>query len=171
MPNQWTKAKETGIPYIIKDSTRKKLSNAATEKNLKYFSSKENRDKHSDAMKLAVEKFPNSYTSSNRGRTKQIVYDGIKFQGRWELDFYKWCISENIQIKRCEEFFEYKWNGIRKYFPDFFLPEQNLYVEIKGYETERDQAKWSQFPKKLFVVKRKEILQIKKGNFNKATLA
>ena len=67
--------------------------------------------------------------------------------------------------------FNYTWNGNRTYFPDFYLPSLNLYVEVKGYETERDTAKWSQFPKKLFVIKAKEIKEIRKGIFNKATLA
>ena len=36
---------------------------------------------------------------------------------------------------------------------------------------ERDTAKWAQFPKKLSVIKAKEIKEIRKGIFNKATLA
>jgi hypothetical protein len=30
-------------------------------------------------------------------------------------------------------------------------------VEVKGYETEKDRAKWKQFPFKLLVVKKQEI--------------
>lgn len=127
--------------------------------------SEERRTKHSEAMKLAVEKFPESYTSSNRGRTKQIIVDGIKFQGKWELEFYNYCKNNNILIERVSEWFEYEWNGIRKYFPDFYLPELDLYVEVKGYETERDIAKWKAFPKKLKVVKKREIERIRKGCF------
>ena len=171
MPNQWTKAKETGTPYVLKDSTRKKLSDHTKKLNSKYWADPTNKIKHSTAMKKAVEKYPDSYTSSNRGRTKQIIFNGIKFQGTWELEFYKWCVSENLKIERCTEYFEYEWNGVRKYFPDFYLADKNLYVEVKGYETDRDRAKWSQFPKKLSVIKKKEILEIRQGIFNKATLA
>lgn len=54
--------------------------------------------------------------------------------------------------------FEYNWNGrLHKYLPDFYLIDTNEYVEIKGIETERDIAKWSQFPKKLKVLKRKDL--------------
>ena len=163
MPNQWTKAKETGIPYQLKDETRKKLSEHTKTLNSNRWNDPENRRKHSIVMKLAVEKYPDSYTSSNRGRTKQIIFDGIKFQGNWELEFYKYCKNNGIAIIRCTEYFEYEWEGIRKYFPDFYLPEKDLYVEVKGYETDKDKAKWSQFPKQLKVVKRQEIVNIKKG--------
>ena len=161
MPNQWTKAKETGVPYNLKDETRKKLGKS----NKTRVWTEEMRKKHSEAMKKAVLENPESYTSSNRGRTKQIIYNGIKFQGRWELEFYKYCEEKNINIQRSNEWFEYEWNGIRKYFPDFYLPDFDLYIEVKGYETERDQAKWSQFPKKLKIIKKEEIYDMRKGCF------
>jgi hypothetical protein len=125
----------------------------------------EMRKKHSESMKKAVEENPESYTSSNRGRTKQIVYNDIKFQGNWELEFYKYCEKNHIKVERVNVWFEYEWNGIRKYFPDFYLPDYDLYIEIKGYETDKDHAKWTQFPKKLKVIKKKEIFAIKKGCF------
>jgi hypothetical protein len=161
MSNQWTKAKETGVPYNLKDETRKKLGKSSKTR----VWTEEMRKKHSEAMKKAVLENPESYTSSNRGRTKQIIYNGIKFQGRWELEFYKYCEEKNINIQRSNEWFEYEWNGIRKYFPDFYLPDFDLYIEVKGYETERDQAKWSQFPKKLKIIKKEEIYDMRKGCF------
>ena len=63
------------------------------------------------------------------------------------------------------EGFPYIWNGERTYFPDFYIESLDLYVEIKGYETDRDKAKWKQFPKKLRVIKKKEINEIKKNCF------
>jgi hypothetical protein len=159
--NQWTKAKETGIPYILKEETRKKI----IDKNKKRVWTIEQRIKHSISMKNAVKNNPDSYTAGNRGRTKQIEYEGIKFHGKWELDFYLWCLSKNINVKRCNEYFEYEWNGKRKYFPDFYLNDYDLYIEVKGYETDRDKAKWSQFPKKIKVIRKKEIFEIRKGIF------
>jgi hypothetical protein len=165
MPNQWTKAKETGIPYEIKEETRKKLSEGSSNYNKKRWSSEENRKKQSESMKKAVEKYPESYTSSNRGRTKQIIVDGIKFQGKWELEFYQYCKSNNIHIERSNEWFEYEWNGTRKYFPDFYLKDKDLYIEVKGYETDRDKAKWECFPKTLKVIRKEDIEKIRKGCF------
>jgi hypothetical protein len=109
--NQWIKAKENNTVYVVKEETRKKLS----ENSKKRIWTDEQRVRHSAIMKLAVEKNPNSYTSGNRGRTKQIIYDGIKFHGNWELDFYLWCIKNNIRIRKCEEHFEYEWK--KKIFP------------------------------------------------------
>lgn len=159
--NQFTKAKQTGIPYIIKESTRKKIS----EVSKKQIWSEERRALHSTIMKNAVKTHPDSYTSSNRGRTKLIIFNNIKFQGSWELIFYKWCLDKNIEVERCKEFFEYNWNGCRKYFPDFYLPKLEIYIEVKGYITDRDRSKWSQFPKKLLVITKKDIRNIKEDCF------
>lgn len=126
--------------------------------------------KHSQSMKRAVENNPESYTSSNRGRTKQIVVDGIKFQGQWEVDFYLWAKAEGLNPKRPAESFSYEWNGTRSYFPDFYLPTLDLYVEVKGYETDRDRSKWSQFPKNLFIIKEAEIKQIRANSFRADSL-
>ena len=116
-------------------------------------------------MKLAVESHPDSYTSSNRGRTKQILFEGLKFQGNWELQFYIWAKSKGLAPVRTPCGFKYEWNGIRTYFPDFYIPSLDLYVEVKGYETDRDRAKWTQFPHKLVVLKAKQIKQINNGDF------
>jgi hypothetical protein len=166
MPNQWTKAKQTGIPYVIKDETRKKFSEHTKSLNKERWSDPENKVKQSRSMKKAVEKFPESYTSSNRGRTKQIEYNGLKFQGNWELEFYKWCVNNNIPCERNTEGFSYTWNGDRTYFPDFYLPDQDVYVEVKGYQTERDLAKWNQFPKKLLKILKDDIIQIQQNKFS-----
>lgn len=152
--NQWSNPN-----YKIKDSTRQKLSETSS----KIVWDDDRRLRHSNAMKLAVENHPESYTSSNRGRTKQIIVDGIKFQGKWELEFYQYCKSNDIQIERSNEWFEYEWNGARKYFPDFYLSEKDLYIEVKGYETERDRAKWSSFPKQLKIIRKDDIMAIRKG--------
>jgi len=165
MPNQWTKAKETGIPYQIKDDTRKKLSDHTKKLNQIRWSDPENKARQSKSMKLAVEKFPKSYTSSNRGRTKQIEYNGLKFQGNWELDFYKWCEQNKIPCIRNTQGFKYNWNGARTYFPDFYLTDTNEYVEVKGYKTERDTAKWEQFPERLRVILKEDIIRIRQNNF------
>jgi len=154
--NQWSDPH-----YELKESTRKKLSDHSRA--IRW--SDEQKSNHSERMKKAVENYPESYTSSNRGRVKQFEYNGIKFQGRWELEFYQYCVENKIAIERSNEWFEYEWNGTRKYFPDFFLPEKNLYVEVKGYETERDRAKWYCFPKRLKVIRKSDIIDIRKGTW------
>lgn len=125
----------------------------------------ERRALHSAKMKLVVQQHPESYTSSNRGRVKQFEIDGIKLHGTWEVDFYRWAKEKGLNPQRCFESFEYEWNGKRSYYPDFYLPTQEVYIEVKGFETDQDKAKWINFPKKLIVIKQHEIYQIRKGTF------
>lgn len=158
--NQYTKAKELGLPKPkMPKNVREKLILA----NRNRVWSQEQRNKHSIAMKKAVEKYPESYNSSNRGRCKQIIYDGISFHSNWEVIYYIYCKENNIAIIRNSESFDYIWNGSRKYFPDFYLPTDDIYIEVKGYKTERDEAKWQQFPKSLRIISAKEINNFKKN--------
>ncbi len=156
-----------GINHHGYGITRSKETKAKiSEASKKQIWSEERRRKHSESMKLAVTSYPNSYTSSNRGRTKQIEKHGIKFQGKWELEFYEWCLGNSILITRCDEWFSYEFDGIRKYNPDFYLPNLDLYVEVKGYQTSKDDAKWNQFPKKLCIIKLDEIKKIRHNSFS-----
>ena len=150
---------------VMSEKTKSKISKATTLQNIKRWSDPDNKIKHSTAMKKAVENNPESYSSSNRGRTKQIIVDGIKLQGQWEVDFYQWAKNQGLQPKRPTESFSYEWNGTRSYFPDFYIESLDMYIEVKGYETDRDRAKWSTFPKKLRIIKEAEIKQIKQGCF------
>lgn len=144
---------------------KQRVRNATIQKNKRQWADPEFRKKHQEAMKRAVENNPESYTSSNRGRTKQIEHDGIKFQGQWELDFYKWAKEQGLAPKRPDTGFPYNWNGQRTYFPDFYIDKLDAYIEVKGYETDRDRAKWSQFPKRLVIIKEQQIKEIRIGSF------
>jgi len=145
--NQFTKAKKLGLPppTFSKESIAKGIATKLKNGTLKKTS--EQKKNTSIAMKKAVEKYPESYTSANRGRTRQFIVDEIKLQGQWEVDFYMWAKKKNLNPQRPTQGFKYVWNGERTYYPDFYIESLDLYVEVKGYETERDQAKWSQFPK------------------------
>lgn len=160
--NQYTK----GTAKTLSAETRRKLGKSGRER----IWNEEQRKKHSEAMKKAVRNNPESYSSSNRGRTRQQLVDGIKLQGQWEVDFYLWAKKQGLNPLRPEKSFTYEWNGTRQYFPDFYIPSMDLYVEVKGYETERDRAKWNCFPLKLCIIKKKEIEQIRKGYFRDCSL-
>jgi hypothetical protein len=144
----------------VSKETREKISKALKGKKL----SNERRKKLSESMKKAVADHPESY-STCKGRVKKIKIDGITLDGSWELEFYQWAKNAGLDPQRGKKKFPYVWNGNRTYFPDFYIPSLNVYVEIKGYETERDRAKWSQFPERLIILKGKEIEKIKQGNF------
>ena len=121
--------------------------------------------KHKASMKRVAKEKPESYSSSNRGRTKQIIVDGIKLQGQWEVDFYLWAKETGLNPIKPSTGFSYVWNGERTYYPDFYINSLDLYIEVKGYETDRDRAKWLHFPEKLRIIKEAEIKQIRQGCF------
>ena len=149
----------------LTDAGRERIRQSTIAQNKKHWDNPEFRTKHRESMKRAVQNNPDSYSSSNRGRTKQIIVDGLKLQGQWEVDFYMWAKEAGLNPQRPSKAFRYVWNGDRWYHPDFYIESKDLYVEVKGYETDRDRSKWLQFPEKLCIIKEKEIKQIREGCF------
>ena len=145
------------ITEETKEKLRKKLSGRQY--------SQERKDQIRAYMKKAVEEHPESYSNLNRFRAKKVIIDGVRFDSTWEIIFYDWAKNEGLNPQRCLEYFEYDWEGQRKYFPDFYIDSLKLYVEVKGCATDRDKAKWKSFPKKLKIIMKDEIEAIKKGTF------
>lgn len=90
-------------------------------------------------------------------------YKGIDLDGTWELEYAKYLDSNNIEWKRPKERFEYIFeNKIRHYTPDFYIVQGDTYIEIKGYKTKKDDAKWKQFPKdkRLKVLFKEDLIKI-----------
>lgn len=149
--NQYTK----GTAKPLSDETRRKRSEIAK----KQVWTDARRAKHSASMKLAVLNNPDSYTKNNVcGRVKNIEYNGAVLKGQWELTVAKWLDSQLIRWENEPAGFPYTWKeSTHLYYPDFFLPDYNVYIEVKGYKTERDDAKWTQFPNTLVVIDSKTI--------------
>lgn len=161
--NQYMKARREGLPKPeISAESRAKRRNSS--KAIRW--TDEQKAQHSRTMRQVAKDNPESYTSSNRGRTRQIIVDNIKFQSKWEVEFYQWAKENNLNPQRPIEGFPYQWDGVRTYFPDFYIPSLDLYVETKGYETDRDHAKWAAFPHKLKVLRQAEIKSIRNGTFS-----
>lgn len=87
------------------------------------------------------------------GRGKRGYYKGIYCQSSWELAYVIFCIDHNINFKRNTQHFDYIFENQRhNYFPDFYLPDIDTYVEIKGYYDLRSKIKASQFKGNLQVL-------------------
>lgn len=88
----------------------------------------------------------------------------IKVDGSWELIFCQYADMMKFTWERNQKRFPYiKPNGQKStYQPDFYIHELKSYIEVKGYETKLDKAKWSQFPEKLIILRKKEIKTIGK---------
>ena len=159
--NQYTKAKKEGRTITISDDLRKKLSDSGKGRKL----SKEQKSKISNSMKRVVREKPESYSASNiNGRVKKVLYKGVLMDSKWELEFAEWCDKELISWEKNTLGFEYEWNGNRIYYPDFYLKDLKRFVEVKGYERERDLVKWKSVPD-LIIVKMEEIKKIRQGKY------
>lgn len=92
-----------------------------------------------------------------------INYKGADLHGTWELKYAEFLDKNKIEWVRNTKQFSYIFQDKnRKYTPDFYLPTTNEYVEIKGYKTEKDEAKWLQFPvdEKLIILMGKDLKEL-----------
>ena len=106
-----------------------------------------------------VKSNPQSYSSNNVcGRTKIMEYNGFKLNGSWELKVAKWLDNHNINWTNIINVpFKYMWEGKeRNYFPDFYLYDLDLYIEVKGYKRPIDSSKWS-VVKNLIIINKSDI--------------
>jgi len=161
--NQHTKAKKIGEIIIVSEETRKKISN----KNKNRIVSDDTRLKTSKSMKLAVLKYPESYSINNvSGRVKTLEYNGTKLKGKWELLVAKYLDDNNIKWTNKINGISYIWQESEHlYFPDFYLTDYNMYVEVKGYQRDRDLYKWKVVDN-LILIKKNEINNINKNKYN-----
>jgi hypothetical protein len=158
------KAKELGVPYIVSEETRRKTSEFMKRRNATDWTP-EKRVRHSTIMRNAVMNNPDSYSKNNVvGRVKNIEYNGQLLKGAWEVIVAKALDDEQIKwtndITPFNYFFEGKWH---LYFPDFYLPDYDVYIEVKGYERERDRAKWT-VVRNLLIIKAAQIKLLKQGH-------
>lgn len=59
-------------------------------------------------------------------------YKGFYCDSTYELAYLIYCLDHNIDIKRCDEKFEYEFNGKKHFYhPDFIV--NNEIIEIKNY--------------------------------------
>jgi len=85
----------------------------------------------------------------NSGRGKKGWYNSpiagnVFLQSSWELLYAKYLDEQNILWKRNTTRFYYSdGNKQRYYIPDFYLPNENIYIEIKGFKTTLDDFKWN----------------------------
>jgi hypothetical protein len=102
------------------------------------------------------------------GRCKKYLYESsiagsIQVDGTWELMVCKYFDALKLNWKRNKQRFNYKnlKNSQSFYTPDFIIND-NLYIEIKGYETNLDRCKWNQFNHKLIIYNYNKMKRIKK---------
>lgn len=93
---------------------------------------------------------PNQNKKRKRKRRSlhQGYFDGIWLDSGWECAYLIYHIDHKINIIRNTYKFPYHYNNrIRHYIPDFYLPDEDIYVEIKGKEPKICFAKYTALPK------------------------
>jgi len=160
--NQFIKAKKEGRVVVVSEETRKKLGKINKGKQL----TESHKNKLKIAMRKAVLENPNSYSANNvSGRTPIIEYNGFRLKGSWELLVAKWLDENNIKWTNIIEGFDYEWEGSKHiYYPDFYLLEYDKYIEVKGFERERDRCKW-EVVNNLIIIKKDDITKIKNKEY------
>lgn len=159
------KQRKKSLGRIASNETKEKLSFIVKKR----FEDINERLKHSKIMKQVVLDNPKSYSDKNIvGRSKHFIIDGIRYNSTWEYIVAECLTKQKIKwIRTGIKPENYYWNkSWHLYFPDFYLLDYDCYIEVKGYETDRDKAKWSYSKKKVFIIKQKEIKLIKEDNFD-----
>ncbi len=88
------------------------------------------------------------------GKGLRGYYKGYYCQSSWELAYVIYNLEHNIVFERNKKCFKYILDGIeRSYFPDFYIPATDTYIEIKGYYDRKTKEKEKQFVGKLIIYK------------------
>lgn len=161
--NGYIKAKRNGTILICSNETRTNISKGLKGKKL----SEKHRDSISRGMQKAVlegrQKTPKPGGICRKFRYTNWLNEECTLDGSWELIVAKFLDEQKIIWKRNTERFQYYFeNKIHYYIPDFFLKECDLFLEVKGYKTEKDEAKWLFFKKKLAVLRGEDVFNTEK---------
>lgn len=138
-----TNIEKYNVKYFFTTDEFKEKSKAT--KNERY--GDENYNNHEKFKKTNLERYGVEYILQNKKiREKQLAsslkikrYKNLYYQGSYELDFLV-NYYDKIKIENVNSI-PYYYNKKRIYFPDFYLPEYNLIVEIKSdytYNLHRD---------------------------------
>lgn len=95
--------------------------------------------------------------------SKRIKYKGIWMRSSWEIKYAKYLDKNNIKWQYEPKAFDL---GNTTYTPDFYLPKQNLWIEIKGWWRGDAKVKFNTFKRqykniKIDVLREKHLKSMK----------
>ena len=94
------------------------------------------------------------------------TFEGYYYDSSWELIWIKWALKNNVSFERNTKGFPYIYKGEEhKYYPDFYIQSEDLYVEIKGRVDDLWEAKKAAFPYELKVLTGPEIRALELEEF------
>jgi hypothetical protein len=157
--NGHIKAKELGLIYNISEETKKKISISSIGK-------KHSEETKSLLSRMMKDRYANGF-EVKCGRAPKYNYESptaglIKVDGSWELKVAVYLDSIGVSWKRNKQRFGYiNLKGEEStYCPDFWVDGWDTFIEVKGYRTDLDECKWSQFKHKLLVWDKKTLKEM-----------
>jgi hypothetical protein len=134
--NQYIKAKKENRAIVVSEEIKKvlnrsgkKLSNATKELLSKA------RAKQLEELGTGGFKFIKHFSVQN------INNETFFLRGTWELKVSEWLNERKILWVR-KQYLVYNDNGVnRTYVPDFYLPVYDVYLEVKGFYSDKDKRK------------------------------
>lgn len=98
------------------------------------------KQKISSSVKCTLNKLdfrPTKSWKNKSGNSNSKFYTGyfnkIYCESSYELIFLIYCFDNNIKVERCPFKFSYTYDNKKHlYFPDFYLPEYDMIIELKG---------------------------------------
>ena len=131
--------------------------------------SEDTKEKFRESHRKSIEARYENGWMPKAGRCKKYKYYSpiagqVSLDGTWELNVAQEMDQLNMNWTRNQKRFSYFFEGkSRHYTPDFYLPDLDLYLEVKGYETAKDRSKWEQFLKPLKVLELQEMNFLRQG--------
>jgi len=109
--------------------------------------------------------------SLNNRKYNRIDAYGVSFRSNYEYRFATILNKLKIEWKYEPQFFRLKSFDNKIYFPDFYLPQYDIWIEVKGYFTEIAKKKFESFkidyPNiNIKIIYLQELQQIENGNIN-----
>lgn len=111
------------VELICANPKCKKLFIAIKWANRKYCSNK-------CVMEIVGGRPTSPKASKGKGGIRKDISDTIYFYSRWEANFARLMNFLNIKWEYAPKIFDL---GTQKYTPDFYLPEVNIFIEVKNF--------------------------------------
>lgn len=105
-------------------------------------------DRQSKTMKERIKKKPNSiYSNSKQGKREDL--NNTFFRSAWEANYARYLNYINVEwdFEPKTFIFEQIKRGTRSYTPDFYLTEEDRWIEVKGWFSSKDKTKLKRFKK------------------------
>jgi hypothetical protein len=124
---------------------------------------KSQKEKISKGISKAIVEGKIKYRSD--GHRLYKIYHHVSWLGNeeilhagWELKVAKYMDEQKIHWCKSKEHFTYIFEGQNhEYFPDFYLKDFDVFIEVKGRTKPKDYEKWKQFPRKLLIIDKQTI--------------